>query len=260
MTYPSAPRPPQPTMRGRLLAEAAGTFVLVLGLIGTVTFSSGPLKDGGAPGSVGILGIALALGITVIVSAYAFGPISGGHFNPAVSLGLAIAGKIAWRDVPGYVAAQIIGGCCGATVVVAIAAGAPGELLARSLSSGFASNGFGAHSPDGFSLLSAVVVEVTGTAIFVYVILGVTNAKAHPEVAPIPIGFTLTLLLLVAIPVDNAGFNPARSIATAIYGGGPALAQLWVFVVAPCVGAAFAGFTNQFFFDTTSTATRKRAS
>jgi len=250
MTYPSAPRPDQPTLIGRLLAEAAGTFVLVFGLIGTAIFASGPLEGDGTPEPVGILGIALALGISVIIGAYAFGPISGGHFNPAVSVGLATAGKVPWRDVPGYVVAQAVGGFLGATAVVAIAAGAPGDLLTHALDTGFASNGYGDHSPDGFSLVSTLVVEVIGTAVFVFIILGVTNAEAHPEVAPIPIGLTLTLLLLVAIPVDNAGFNPARSLATAVYGGGPALGQLWVFLLAPCVGALVAGFTNRFLFET----------
>jgi len=250
MTYPSAPRPDQPTQLGRLLAEGAGTFVLVFGLVGTAIFTSSPLEGSGAPVPVGILGIAFALGISVVIGAYAFGPISGGHFNPAVSIGLAAAGKLSWRDVPGYVVAQVVGGFLGATAVVAVASGAPGDLLTHALSSGFASNGFGDHSPNGFSLLSAIVVEVIGTAVFVYVILGVTNAGAHPEVAPIPIGLTLTLLLLVSIPVDNAGFNPARSLATAIYGGGPALTQLWVFIVAPCVGALVAGLSNRLLFET----------
>jgi len=250
MTYPSAPRPDQPTLVGRLLAEGAGTFVLVFGLIGTAIFASGPLEGDGTPEPVGILGVALALGISVIIGAYAFGPISGGHFNPAVSLGLASAGKLAWRDLPGYVVAQVIGGFLGATAVVAIATGAPGDLLTHARDTGFASNGYGDHSPDGFSIVSTIVVEVIGTAVFVHIILGVTNAGAHPEVAPIPIGLTLSLLLLVAIPIDNAGFNPARSLATAIYGGAPALSQLWVFIVAPCCGALIAGITNRFLFET----------
>jgi len=250
MTYPSAPRPQQPTLIGRLLAEGAGTFVLVFGLIGTAIFASSPRDGDGTPEPVGILGVALALGISVIIGAYAFGPISGGHFNPAVSVGLASAGKLPWRDVPGYVVAQVLGAVLGVTAVVAIAAGAPGDLLTRALATGFASNRYGDHSPDGFSLVSAILAEVIGTAVFVYVILGVTNAGAHPEVAPIPIGLTLTLLLLVAIPVDNAGFNPARSLATAVYGGSPALGQLWLFIVAPCAGALIAGLTNRFLFET----------
>jgi len=245
MSHPPAPHDTTPRILNRLLAEGAGTFVLVFGLIGAALFSSGPLAGGGAPDPVGILGVALALGIAVTVGGYAFGPTSGGHFNPAVSVGLAAAGRFAWRDVAGYVVAQAIGGFVGATAVVAVAAGAPDDLLASTIDSGFVSNGFGAHSPDGFSLLAAIVVEVVGTAVFVSVILAVTGRTGHPAVAPAVIGLTLTLLLLVAIPVDNAGFNPARSLATAAYGGSAALTQLWVFVVAPCAGALVAGLGNR---------------
>ena len=248
MSNPPAPHDVTPRLLNRLLAEGAGTFVLVFGLIGAAVFSSGPLAGGGAPDPVGILGVALSLGIAVMVGAYTFGPVSGGHFNPAVSVGLAAAGRFAWRDVPGYVVAQAIGGFLGATAVVVVAAGAPDDLLVRAMDSGFVSNGFGAHSPDGFTWLAAVVVEIVGTAVFLSVILGVTGRAGHPEVAPIAIGFTLTLLLLVAIPVDNAGFNPARSLATAAYGGSAALTQLWLFVVAPCVGALAAGLGNRALF------------
>jgi aquaporin Z len=250
MTFPDAPRPAEPTRAGRWAAETAGTFVLVFGLIGTATFSAVHVSGDATPAAVGILGIAAALGISVVVGAYAFGPVSGGHFNPAVSVGLAVAGRMRWREVPGYVVAQLVGGVLGAACVLGIAAGGPPGTVRDLVATGFASNGFGDRSPSGASMASAVLVEVVGTAVFVFVILGVTNARAHPSVAPIPIGITLTLLLLVAIPVDNAGFNPARSLATAVFAGGPWIAQLWLFVVAPLVGATVAGATNRVLFET----------
>jgi aquaporin Z len=250
MTFPAAPQPAPPSRVGTWAAEAAGTFVLVFELIGAATFSATHTTGSAAPAPIGTFGVAVALGVSVIVGAYAFGPISGGHFNPAVSFGLSIAGRLAWRDLPGYVVAQLVGGTLGAAAVAALAAGGPSGTLAAARSGGFASNGYGAHSPGGFSLLSAIILEVIGTAVFVYVILGVTNARSHPAVAPIPIGVTLSLLLLIGIPIDNAGFNPARSVATALVGGAEPLTQLWVFVLAPLAGAAIAGATNRALFET----------
>lgn len=250
MTFPDAPRPAPPTRFGTWTAETAGTFVLVFGLVGTATFSATHQTGSTAPSAVGIAGVAAALGISVVVGAYAFGPISGGHFNPAVSIGLAVAGRLPWRAVPGYVGAQVVGAVLGAASVLGIAAGGRGSGAADVLSGGFASNGFGRLSPTGSSLLSTVLVEAVGTAVFVFVVLSVTNARSNPSVAPIPIGITLTLLLLVAIPVDNAGFNPARSIATAVFAGGDWAVQLWVFVLAPAAGAVIAGATNRVLFET----------
>jgi aquaporin Z len=252
MTFPDAPKPATPTRLGRWMAETAGTFVLVFGLIGTATFSAAHQTGTSTPPPVGIIGVAAALGISVVVGAYAFGPISGGHFNPAVSIGLAVAGRLAWKDVPGYVGAQIVGAVLGAACVLGIAAGDRGKGAGGVLSDGFASNGYGHLSPTGSTLLATILVEVVGTAVFVFVILGVTNARSNPSVAPIPIGVTLTLLLLLAIPIDNAGFNPARSIATAVFSGGDWAAQLWVFILAPTAGAVIAGATNRILFETAS--------
>lgn len=224
----------------RVTAEIFGTFLLVGGVIGTALFSSP---------NTGWLGVALAVGLTVIGGAYAVGHISGGHFNPAVTLGAAASGRFAWRDVPYYVLAQVIGGALATTVLFVIANNGPEGLIASLVDGGFASNGFGEHSPGGFNLLAVIIAEVVLTAVFLYVILGVTDRRAPSGFAPLAIGLTLTLLHLVAIPISNASFNPARSIATAIYGGPDALIQLWVFIVAPIVGALIAGFTYSALFD-----------
>lgn len=239
-----------PSTTARLIAEIAGTFLLVFGVVGTATFSA--VFPGGAdanPLGVGFLGVAIALGLSVMIGAYAFGPISGGHFNPAVTLGLAAAGRFEWKDVAGYIIAQLIGAIVGASAVYALAAGGPEGFLAAAVKGGFVSNGYGELSPGGFGITSAIVIEIIVTAVFLFVILGVTHARAAAGFAPIAIGFTLTLLLLISIPVDNASINPARSIATAIFGGGDWLAQVWVFIVFPIVGGLLAGFSYRFLFD-----------
>jgi aquaporin Z len=223
----------------RLVAEAFGTFVLVFGVIGTALFSSA---------NTGYVGVALAVGITVIAGAYAFGNVSGAHFNPAVTLGLALAKRIEWNSVLPYIAAQVVGGIVASTFLFVIATGGPEGFLTAAQASGFASNGYGAHSPAGFGLLSVILIEVILTAVFLYVILAVTDARATPGFAPLAIGLTLTLIHLIAIPVSNASVNPARSIATAIYGGVDALSQLIVFIVAPLVGAVIAGLTYKVLF------------
>lgn len=226
-----------PSLPKRLAAEVFGTFLLVFGVIGTAFFSSE---------STGILGVALAVGIAVLAGAYAVGHISGGHFNPAVSIGAAAAGRFAWVDVLPYIVAQLVGGALATTVLLGIRAGAPDGTFA-----GFdaVSNGFDAHSPAGFNLLSVLLAEVVVTAVFLYVILGVTDRRAPSGFAPMAIGLALALLHLVAIPISNASLNPARSIATAIYGGPDALVQVWAFIVAPIVGALIAGFTYGVLFD-----------
>ncbi|CAN5216021.1 aquaporin Z [soil metagenome] len=229
-----------PTLVSRLVAELFGTFLLVGGVIGTALFTSS---------NTGILGVALAVGLAVIAGAYSVGHISGGHFNPAVSLGAAAAGRFAWRDVVPYIVAQLVGGALATTVLFVIAANGPAGLLDDVTRSGFASNGYGTHSPAGFGLVAVIVTEVVLTGVFLYVILGVTDRRAPSGFAPLAIGLTLTLLHLVAIPVSNASFNPARSIATAIYGGPDALGQVWVFILAPIVGALLAGFTYRVLFD-----------
>jgi aquaporin Z len=228
------------SLTSRLLAESFGTFLLVFGVIGTALFTSG---------NTGILGVALAIGLTVVVGAYAFGPISGAHFNPAVTLGAAAAGRLPWRDVVPYIVAQIVGGVVASTFLLAIAAGGPKGFLDSVVKGGFASNGFDSHSPAGFDLLSVVLVEFILTALFLYVILSVTHRRAAAGFAPLAIGLALTLIHLVAIPISNASVNPARSIATAIYGGPAALGQLWVFIVVPILGALVAGYTYRFLFD-----------
>ena len=226
-----------PSLGKRLAAEVFGTFLLVFGVIGTALFASG---------NTGLLGVALAVGITVIGGAYAVGHISGGHFNPAVSIGAAAAGRFAWSDVLPYIAAQIVGGALATTILFAIRSGAPEGSVA-----GFdaVSNGFGDASPAGFNLVSVLVAEVVLTAIFLYVILGVTDRRAPSGFAPLAIGLTLTLVHLVLIPISNASVNPARSIATAIFGGAVPLGQLWVFILAPIVGGLIAGFTYNLLFD-----------
>jgi aquaporin Z len=226
-----------PSILQRATAEAFGTFVLVFGVIGTAMFTS-PVT--------GPLGVAIAVGLTIIGAAYAVGHISGGHFNPAVTIGAAVAGRFAWGDVAAYVVAQILGGILATTILLAIRAGAP-EGVAGTFAG--VSNGFGDFSPAGYSLVSVIIAEVVLTAILVYVVLGVTDRRAPSGFAPLAIGFTVSLLHFVAIPISNASFNPARSIATAIYGGPDALIQLWVFILAPIVGGIIAGATYKVLFD-----------
>ncbi|MCU1470289.1 MAG: aquaporin [Glaciihabitans sp.] len=224
-----------PTLLARLIAEVFGTFVLVFAVIGTALYTSS---------LTGPLGVALVVGLAVIVAAYAVGSISGGHFNPAVTLGVAIAGRMLWKDVLPYFVAQLVGGILASSLLLAIAAGGPSGFLTKVRAGGFASNGYGAHSPGGFDLLSVILVEVILTAAFLYVILSVTApGSTTAGFAPLAIGLTLTVIHLIAIPVSNASVNPARSIATAIYGGSDALGQLWAFILAPLVGAAIAGIT-----------------
>lgn len=228
-----------PTLVRRLIAELFGTFLLVFGVIGTAMFASG---------DTGLLGVALAVGLAVLAGVYAVGHISGGHFNPAVSIGAAAAGRFPWSDVLAYIGAQVVGGAIATTLLLAIRAGAPGDPFVGFTAT---SNGYDAHSPAGFSVASVLLAEVLLTAIFVYVILGVTDRRAASGFAPLAIGLTLTLVHLVLIPISNASVNPARSIATAIYGGPESLGQLWAFIVAPIVGGLIAGFTYNLLFDRT---------
>jgi MIP family channel proteins len=228
----------------RLTAEGFGTFVLVFVGVGTVLFASMFPGAGEA-----YLPIALAFGLTVVAGAFAFGHISGAHFNPAVTLGAAIAGRIAWKDVLGYLLAQFVGGIIGTGLLLAIAAGGPDGFLSKAQESGFASTGFGERSPGGFNLLSVFLVEVILTAIFMYVILGATDRRAPAAFAPIAIGLALTMLLLAGLSVSGASLNPARSLASAVFGDGVALGQVWVFFVAPILGGLIAGSTYKVLFD-----------
>ncbi|WP_440311760.1 aquaporin Z [Leucobacter chromiireducens] len=238
-----------PTTGARLASEFAGTFILVFGSIGTALFAAGFPGDPGSPVNVGFLGVALAFGLSVLVSAYAFGPISGGHFNPAVTLGLAAAGRFAWRDVAGYIITQVVAGAIATSLLYVIATGREGADLGN-----FASNGYGEHSPGGYGLLPVILIETILTAVFLTVIIGVTSKRAAAGFAPLAIGLTLTLIHLASIPVSNTSVNPARSIATALYGGADALAQLWVFIVFPIVGGLIAGAAFKFLFDGTKRA------
>ena len=232
------------TSTARSAAESFGAFLLVLGGVGTAVFASSFPDDGNALG-VGFVGVDLAFGLSVTAGIYAVGHVSGGHVNPAVTLGLAIAGRAGWRHVPGYVVAQVVGGTAGAAVVTAVAADGPVGYLAAARDSGFASNGFDAASPGGFGLGAVLLVEVVLTAVFVGVILSVTAKNEYKALAPLAIGFTLTLIHLVSIPVSNTSVNPARSIAAALFAGPEALGQLWAFVLAPLVGAALAGVAHR---------------
>ena len=234
-----------PSTAQKLTAELLGTFILVFGVIGTAIFAAG-FADGEGGLNVGFLGVALALGLSVLVGAYSFGPVSGGHFNPAVTLGLAVGGRFAWREVGGYIAAQLVGGILASTLLLAVLS--TGPLFDIVVFRG-ASTGYDELSPGGFGLLSVFLIETIATAVFLFVILGVTSVRAAAGFAPLAIGLTLTALALVAIPVSNASFNPARSIATAIYGGSEAMLQLWVSIVAPILGAVIAGAIYKVVFD-----------
>jgi aquaporin Z len=248
-----APSPAGASLGARLAAEGFGTFLLVFGLIGTALFASHRADDARAfaPGVV-YLGASLAVGLTVVLGAYAFGPISGGHFNPAVTFGLAAAGRFPWNRVLGYVIAQVVGGVIATTLIVLVGLFGPVGWLPAAQDAGFASNGWGALSPGGFGMGAAMIVEALFTALFVVVILGVTHrTRGNPATAGIVIGLTLAVIHLATIPVDNTSVNPARSIATAIYGGGEALLQLWVFLVFPILGAVLAGFAYRALFDGT---------
>jgi len=215
-------------MMKRLSAEAFGTFWLVFGGCGSAVLAAGIPELG-----IGYAGVALAFGLTVLTMAYAVGHISGGHFNPAVSLGLAIAGRLQFKDLLPYWAAQIIGGALGAAVLFLIASG-----KVDFVAGGFASNGYDALSPHGYGMVSVLLIEVVLTAFFLLIILGSTHGNAPVGFAPIAIGLGLTLIHLISIPVSNTSVNPARSIAAALFAQNGALGQVWLFIVAPLVGAA----------------------
>ena len=233
----------------RMVAEAIGTLVLVFGGVGTALYAADFAVGGeGTPLGVGHLGVALAFGLTVVVGVYAWGPISGGHFNPAITLGMAIAGRFSWKDVLGYWAGQVVGGVVGSTLLVLVGLFGPDKWLSTAQSGGFASNGFGDHSPGGWGIGAAILIEIILTCVFVLVVAGSTSKRAPVGFAGIAIGLTLTLIHLIAIPIDNTSVNPARSIAAAIYGGVGPLAQLWVFIVFPLVGGALAGLVHRALF------------
>jgi aquaporin Z len=224
-------------MGAKLAAEFIGTFWLVLGGCGSAVLAAGFPELG-----IGFTGVALAFGLTVLTGAYALGPVSGGHFNPAVSVGLWAGGRFSAGELLPYAVAQVLGAILGAAVLAVIATGKPGfELVA----SGFAANGFGDHSPGNYSLTAGVVTEVVMTFMFLIVILGATHRKAPTGFAGLAIGLALTLIHLISIPVTNTSVNPARSTGPALFVGGWALRQLWLFWVAPIIGALLAGYAHR---------------
>jgi aquaporin Z len=216
------------TMNRRLAAEFFGTFWLVLGGCGAAVIGGN------------YLGIALAFGLTVLTMAYAVGHISGGHFNPAVTIGLATGRRFDWKDVPAYVGTQVVAAIAAAFVLFLIAHGAPGFDATQS---GFATNGYGDRSPGGYNVLAVLLTEVVMTMFFLYIILGSTDTRAPRGFAPLAIGLGLTLIHIVSIPVDGTSVNPARSIGPALFAGSDAIIQLWAFLLAPTVGALIAGAT-----------------
>lgn len=238
-----------PTLVTRMVAEGIGTLVLVFGGVGTALYAADFAVGGeGTPLGVGHLGVALAFGLTVLVGVYTWGPISGGHFNPAITLGMAVAGRFPWKDTIGYWVAQVVGGLVGSTLLVLVGLFGPDGWLSKAQSGGFASNGFGDHSPSGWGLGAAILIEVILTCVFVLVVAGSTSRRAPAGFAGISIGLSLTLIHLISIPIDNTSVNPARSIAAAVYGGVGPLAQLWVFIVFPLVGGAIAGILQRSLF------------
>jgi aquaporin Z len=220
------------------VAEFIGTFWLVLGGCGSAVLAAAFPELG-----IGFAGVALAFGLTVLTMAFAIGHISGCHLNPAVSLGLAVAGRFKFSELPAYVIAQVLGAIVAAALLAWIAGGAPGFDIAG----GLASNGYGEHSPGGYSMQAGFVTEVVLTLTFLFVILGATDKRAPAGFAPIAIGLCLTLIHLISIPVTNTSVNPARSTGPALLVGDWATAQLWLFWVAPLIGAAVAGLIYRWF-------------
>jgi aquaporin Z len=218
----------------KLSAEFLGTFWLVLGGCGSAVLAAAFPQLG-----IGLLGVSLAFGLRVLTGAYALGPISGGHFNPAVSVGLWAGGRFPASQLLPYIIAQVVGAIAGAAVLYLIASG----KADFSLSGGFAANGYGEHSPGKYSITAALVTEIVMTFMFLIVILGATHQRAPVGFAGLAIGLALTLIHLISIPVTNTSVNPARSTGPAVFVGGWAIQQLWLFWVAPIVGAALAGFT-----------------
>jgi aquaporin Z len=219
------------SMSKKLGAEFIGTFWLVLGGCGSAVLAAG-FPDVG----IGLLGVSLAFGLTFLTISFAIGHITGCHINPPVNVGLMVGGRFPASELFPYVVAQVLGGAAGAAILYVIATGQPGFEMA-----GFASNGYGEHSPGGYSLTAALVTEVVMTFMFLLIILGSTDKRAPAGLAPIAIGLGLTLIHLISIPVTNTSVNPARSTGVALFEGGWAISQLWLFWVAPIVGAALAG-------------------
>jgi aquaporin Z len=226
-------------MLAKVVCEFLGTFWLVLGGCGSAVLAAAFPNLG-----IGFVGVSLAFGLTVLTGAYALGPVSGGHFNPAVSIGLWAGGRFPGRDLPTYIVAQLAGAVTAAGVLYLIASG----KASFDVSTGFASNGYGDHSPDHYSMQAALICEIVMTFFFVMIIMGATHGRAPVGFAPIAIGLALTLIHLISIPVTNTSVNPARSTGVAIFQGSWALSQLWLFWVAPIIGGALGGFVFKALF------------
>ena len=218
-------------------AEFIGTFWLVLGGCGSAVLAAAFPEVG-----IGLLGVALAFGLTVLTMAFTLGHISGCHLNPAVSIGLCVGGRFPSKDLLGYIISQVLGGLAGAGVLYLIASGKAGF----DVHAGFASNGFGEHSPGGYSLVAALVTEIVMTMMFIFIILGATDQRAPKGLAPVAIGLGLTLIHLISIPVTNTSVNPARSTGVALFAGGWAISQLWLFWIAPIIGAVIGALVYRF--------------
>ena len=227
----------------KLGAEFLGTFWLVFGGCGSAILAAKFLSDDNIQLGIGLVGVSLAFGLIVLSGAYAFGHVSGGHFNPAVTVGLAVAKRFEWRGVLPYVVTQVVAATVGAALLFLIATGKAGTSASDVSATGFASNGYGDRSPGEYGLLACLITEIVLTAIFLYIILGATDDRAPKGLAPVAIGLGLTAIHLMGIPVTNLSVNPARSLGVAWFAGGPALAQVWMFIVAPLVGGAIAGAT-----------------
>ncbi len=235
-----------PTMLQRLAAELFGTFWLVFGGCGSAVFAATVQSDDGTLLGIGFLGVSLAFGLTVLTGVYAFGTVSGGHFNPAVTLGAAIARRVEWKALPLYWVVQVIGGLLAGLLILVIARGRAGFEATGNM----AANGYGDHSPTGYSLWAVLITEVVLTAVFLFVILGATEERAPKGFAGLAIGLTLTLIHLISIPISNTSVNPARSTGVAFFNGSGAPGQLWLFWVAPLAGAAIAGVVYPLLFGT----------
>ena len=218
-------------------AEFIGSFWLVLGGCGSAVLAAAFPEVG-----IGLLGVALAFGLTVLTMAFTIGHISGCHLNPAVSIGLCVGGRFPSKDLLGYIISQVLGGLAGAGVLYLIASGKTGF----DVHAGFASNGFGEHSPGGYSLVAALVTEIVMTMMFIFIILGATDQRAPKGLAPVAIGLGLTLIHLISIPVTNTSVNPARSTGVALFAGGWAISQLWLFWIAPIIGAVIGALVYRF--------------
>jgi len=227
-------------MLKRLVAEFLGTFWLVLGGCGSAVLAANFGGDGN-PLGIGLLGVAFAFGLTVLTGAYAFGHISGGHFNPAVSLGLWAGGRFPVKDLVPYIVAQVVGGIFAGWILFQIASGSAAFAIDPNAAGTFASNGFGPLSPGGYTVAAGFLCEVVMTAMFLVVIMGATHARAPAGFAPIAIGLALTLIHLISIPVTNTSVNPARSTGVALFAGSGAMGQLWLFWLAPILGGLLGG-------------------